>query len=213
MERATDLKSAQKIMGNNFIGPDDLKGISDIMGVEIPAVIPDIRFSPEELEAKKDKCMLIFVVGKLKNGSPLCINALRTKFGIDPDIFEPCFYNQDWYVREDFANGTIKEEWYLIRKFEVKPLNGTDPQVVSNSINSNNYFIPAILGVYVFFSWYFIKKEILWKDMYFWCSDRDNLGDMIYIGRYTDNIGIKKNGFEIHRHLKIRDHYKFISFE
>ena len=47
----------------------------------------------------------------------------------------------------------------------------------------------------------------LWNYDYVWCKDRDNTGDQIYVGRYTDPDGINADGFEIHRHLSIKKSY------
>jgi len=48
---------------------------------------------------------------------------------------------------------------------------------------------------------------LLWKSDFIWCSDKDKNGDQIYVGRYRDPLGVNKNGFNIHRHLKIRNYY------
>ena len=42
---------------------------------------------------------------------------------------------------------------------------------------------------------------------YVWCSDVDDKGDQIYVGRYTDASGLNADGFEIHRHLRIKQNY------
>lgn len=52
--------------------------------------------------------------------------------------------------------------------------------------------------------------EKLWDNDYIWCSDTYNNGDQIYVGRYTDLSGLNADGFEIHRHLKIKNNYGVI---
>ena len=68
-------------------------------------------------------------------------------------------------------------------------------------------FPSAILTSFVFFSYYLLSRELLWKNDFTWCSDLDNNGDQIYTGRYIDPKGINKNGFNIHRHLSIRSYH------
>ena len=56
-----------------------------------------------------------------------------------------------------------------------------------------------------FFAYFLLNDgKILWKDDFVWCQDKDSNNDQIYTGRYLDANGKNKNGFNIHRHLKIR---------
>ena len=64
----------------------------------------------------------------------------------------------------------------------------------------------ALLCAFVFFSNYYnTNGELLWKNDFTWCSDIDSNDDQIYVGRYIDVKGLNKNGFNIHRHLKIKN--------
>ena len=66
----------------------------------------------------------------------------------------------------------------------------------------------AVELTYTFFVNYFVNDgEKLWNNDYVWCSDVDDKGDQIYVGRYTDASGLNADGFEIHRHLRIKNNY------
>ena len=48
----------------------------------------------------------------------------------------------------------------------------------------------------------------MFMEKYFiWCNDVDANGDRIYVGRYFDPLGISKNGFSVHRQLRIKNNY------
>ncbi|PIT93557.1 hypothetical protein COU00_03750, partial [Candidatus Falkowbacteria bacterium CG10_big_fil_rev_8_21_14_0_10_43_11] len=137
-------------------------------------------------------------------GQKLTLNSLRDFFGVNPEIKEPCFYNQDWYFKEKFAEQTVlKNKWYLIGKEVDKNTRGKSPETMKGAA-----FPPAILTAFIFFAYYFhTDGKILWQQDFIWCSDKDNNGDRIYTGRYIDPDRINKNGFNIHRHLSIRQCY------
>lgn len=202
MERTT-IEDAKKIMGDNFIGVDELNSISDKFSVSIPKILPEIPFNTEELIEKKKDYFLLLGVSEFLNGTPINLINLRSLFGINPELSEPCFYNQDWYLKEEFINKVLETKWYLIRKKIID-----DSRAVQPTILDKQYIFPSsILLAYSFFVSWFAKNEILWKNDFVWCSDFDNLGDRIYVGRYFDDKGLGKNGFSIHRHLSIRTNY------
>lgn len=206
-----DHKEAANIMGKNFIGPDELNSIKDKLGIDVSSLnVPEIQYSKEFLKTHANDYILISGVSSLSNNSPLTINNLRDKFGTDPDKYEPCFYNQDWYLKENFASSeTLENKWYLIKKNVYEELRAMYPD--SNVVEEKKIKLPsAILCTYAFFAYYFLNNEILWKDDFVWCSDTDANGDQIYVGRYEDNKKINKNGFNIHRHLKLKKNYSFI---
>ena len=195
-------------MRNNFIGPDELAFIADKMGILVPQTYPIIQFSPKELDEKSEDYILILGLTKMKDGLPLTITTLRNYFGVDPKISEPCFYNQDWYVKEDFVNITLVQKWYLLRKKVFEKSRAIQPEkLLKTDIN----FPSAILCAYTFFAYYFVNMEYLWSYDYIWCNDMDHSGDRIYVGRYIDIEGINKNGFSIHRHLSLRKCYGAIN--
>jgi hypothetical protein len=139
----------------------------------------------------------------MKNKNPLTIKYLRETFGTDPQFSEPCFYNQDWYLKEDFINIQLKTGWYLIRKNIYDFSRAQDPELLKNNYN----YPSAVLSAFVFFACWFVKKESLWKNDFIWCNDKDFNEDRIYVGRYYDKTGLSKNGFSIHRQLRIRNNY------
>jgi len=207
MERITSISDAKEIMADNFIGPDELSLITDKIDFFVPKIIPFIPFSANELNIKRLDYILVFGLSKMKNRRPITIKTLRSHFGIDDKILEPCFYNQDWYMNEDFVNIGLKNEWFLIRKKIIENTRGINPDGLKRS-----YGLPsAIQCAFVFFSYYFINcGELLWANDFVWCSDVDSNGDMIYVGRYVDVNGFSKNGFSVHRHLRIRSNYGII---
>lgn len=181
-------------MNKNFIGIKELEKIKDRFRIKTPAQIPKVSYQPKLLEKLKNSHILIL-------GLPVSINQMRDIFGTDPQKSEPCFYNQDWYLKEDFANKTLDFGWYLISKEIKKETRGKEPKKINESLPL------AVLATYTFFVYYLLTKEKLWDKDFIWCKDTDHNGDQIYVGRYTDPENINKNGFNIHRHLKIRSFY------
>lgn len=211
-----NIQQAEKIFKKNFIGPEQLKEISRKMNISNPfsiGKIPVIKLS--EKEAKKNAKDFILILGVPKNsqGNKLTINAMRSFFGINPDNNEPCFYNQDWYIKEKFASdNTLKFKWYLIRKNILKETRAKIPQKIISKLSKKDKLPSAILATFTFFSYWFLnKKEKLWKNDFIWCDDKDKNGDRIYVGRYQDPKKINKNGFNVHRHLSLRPCYGAIS--
>lgn len=211
-----DIKQAEKIFKKNFIGPTQLKKISRKMDIPDPfsfGKIPIIKLS--EKEAKKIAKEFILILGMPKNinGNKMTINVMRLFFGYNPCASEPCFYNQDWYLKEKFVfQNTLKFEWYLIRKNILKGTRAKIPQKIISKFSKKEKLPSAILATFTFFSYWFLnKKEKLWKNDFIWCDDKDKNGDRIYVGRYQDPKKINKNGFNVHRHLSLRPCYGAIS--
>lgn len=206
MERTTSITEAKQVCGENFIGPNELTLIANNMGIEVPTEIPIIPYTLDELESKRKEYILILGASLMKNGAPLTLRTLRDRFGINPDVSEPCFYNQDWYIKESFIDKSLKSKWFLIRKNLITESRGENPDDIKN----HNCFPSAILCAFSFFACWFHANEYLWKHDFVWCNDYDSNGDRIYVARYFDPTGISKNGFSIHRHLSIRENYGFI---
>ncbi len=189
-------------MGDNFIGVDELKKL-ETLKLSIPDSVPDIPFTFEEIKQKKKDYLLILGISHLKNGELVNINNMMNIFGKDPSVGEPCFYNQDWYLKEDFINIPIQDRWYLIRKDVYD-----DSRAVQPSQLIQKYTFPsAVTCTYSFFITWLLRGEKLWYHDFVWCSDVDHNGDRIYVGKYNDVDGINKNGFSIHRHLGLRQCY------
>lgn len=187
-------------MGDGFVGPDELKSLSFMQGRTFET--PALSFTEESIRAHAATHLLIFTPA-IKE---LTIDQFREEFGVDP-AHEPCMYNQDWYLKEDFASKALLDgAWHLIRKEVLSDARAKRPEEIEISL-SHEQFSSAVTYTFTFFAWWLLRKEILWKHDFLWCSDRDHNGDRIYVGRYEDPAGVNKNGFNIHRHLALRPSY------
>lgn len=205
-------KEAKEIMGENFIGPEDLGKISGKLKIPDPLQfnkgIPAISFDEDFLKKNNQDYLLILGLPEAADGEKLTLNKLRSILGTDPNLSEPCFYNQDWYLKEGFARDTIPDfKWHLISKRIQEDSRGKRPEDLLKDVGIES-FPSAVLTAFVFFANYLLKEgEILWKNDFIWCQDTDHNGDRIYTGRYLDPDKVNKNGFNIHRHLAIRPCY------
>lgn len=200
-----EVVTLQDMFGCNFIGPEQIDKLLGAMGLPLlnEEDIPEMNFPMEVLKTKsKDYLLVMGYAGDAD--TPLNIFALREKFGINPDIHEPCFYNQDWYLAENFINKTLEKRWYLVKKEVLEDTRAIMPDELSQR---GVRFPSAILCTYAFFSYYYSYGQHLWFHDFVWCSDVDHNGDRIYVGKYHDIDGVNKNGFSIHRHLALRDCY------
>lgn len=170
--------------------------------------VAPIPFSSEELQQASREHILLYGIGR-RGGLSITLRSLRKVFGIDPEVSEPCFYNQDWYLAEDFMDRELSDGWYLVRKNVKAEARAVLPEtLLSNGLS----FPPAILCAYTFFAYFFYTGEYLWLDDFVWCEDLDHNGDRVYVGRYRDIDGLNKNGFSVHRHLSLRSCYSAIDF-
>jgi len=214
MERTAAIETLKQHFGRNLILPDELNRISEKLG--IAAILPEsygVPDIPEIVMNHPDQYLVIPGVPFTQDNLPLTLARMRTVYGTDPEKSQPCFYNQDWYLNEAFATETTLEaRWYILLKSVPEPTRARDPEDLLESLFTGSAFPSAILTAYVFFAWYFLTGgEKLWDHDFLWCSDHDHHGDRIYTGRYTDPAGINRNGFNIHRHLKLREQYGAIS--
>jgi len=210
-----DFKKIQEIFGKNFIGPEQLDSIKNNMGIlspfEMTTDIPIIPFDFDVLQKHSTDYILILGIPTAFDNKPLTINKMRSIFGYNPYVKEPCFYDQDWYLKEYFAcRNKLEFKWYLIRKKVFEEGRGKNVNEI-NLVLKHHKLPSAVLACFTFFSYYYLNSnELLWKHDYIWCRDKDHNGDQIYVGRYLDPEGINKNGFNIHRHLEIRTFYSFV---
>ena len=206
MERTT-IEQAKLLFGSNFIGSDELKPLFERMGFLFSSIqMPEIQYSLDDLKKYSKDYILILGISELE-GTKLSIANFRECFGMNSAISEPCFYNQDWYMNEEFIHDSLQLRWYLLRKNVIESSRAVQPtELLKEHIN----FPTAILSVYTFFAYYYAKKEILWHHDFIWCNDTDHNGDRIYVGKYHDVDGVNKNGFSIHRHLALRKCYAAI---
>lgn len=193
-----DYKYAKKLFGKNIIGPDEFKNFPSTF--KLPKITEEIDIHIDNLDYSK--YILLFGPNLMEDGSKLNINKMLNIFGKKSSKNQVAFYNQDWYLREDFAINQLGNKWYLVQKEIVNDSRGATP---SNEFKNN---LPsAVLCTFLFFTWWFKTKEVLWENDYVWCSDFDNQGDQIYVGKYRDLINKKRSGYSIHRHLSIRKNY------
>lgn len=202
MNNCVSMEKAKSIMGDNYIGPEDIRKI-ELIQFATPINVPDIPFTASELTAKKDEYILILGIGTLADGKETTIRNMREIIGKDPDVIEPCFYNQDWYDKESFIDIPMKEEWFLIRKNVYEESRAVQP----TELMKEHRFPSAICCVYAFLVSWLSRGMKLWMHDFVWCSDTDHNGDRVYVGKYHDIDGVNKNGFSIHRHLALRSCY------
>lgn len=205
-----NISKAKQIFKQDLIGPDELSEIHQQLGIADPlgnaTQIPVIPFSEETILEHQGAYLLVLFYPFLKNGGGLSLLSLRHMFGMDPQKREPCFYNQDWYINEDFAKNEAQEAgWFFIRKQIIDQTRGVVPEM--QEVVEITDLPSALLLAYTFLANYLLNDNILWRNDFVWCSDFDANGDRIYVARYMDPLGIAKNGFSIHRHLSIKPHY------
>ena len=189
-------------MCKNIIGLDELK-TAGIPGLLLPPAAPPVPFSGPELERRGDDYLLVLGVSSFSDGTPVTIRNLRKRFGMDPEVSEPCFYNQDWYEKEAFIDIPMEDGWFLIRKNVYENSRAVQPA----ELMKEYAFPPAVRCAYAFFAAWFALGIRLWEHDFVWCSDTDHNGDRIYVGKYHDIDGVNKNGFSVHRHLALRPCY------
>lgn len=198
--------AVKKLFDKNFIGKDELKPFFKALGFgEDEEQECPIQYNNDAdlQKAANDGYILIYGVASI-NGQNITLKFLREKFGVNPDESEPCLYNQDWYMKEDFMDLPLENRWYLIKKDVYEESRAVMPgDLTQQGLN----FPLAILCGYTFFAYFFARNEYLWWHDFVWCCDTDHNGDRIYVGKYNDIDGVNKNGFSIHRHLALRPCY------
>ena len=199
----------RKLFDKNYIGLAELKPFFENLGLDISGIVEsDINYADADLiRAAKAGYILIYGVERI-NDKRITLRLLRDILGINPNLSEPCFYNQDWYMHEDFIDIALNNQWYLIKKEVYEDSRAVMPM---DLIDRGVVFPPAILCAYAFFAYYFLNNEYLWYHDFVWCQDIDHNGDRIYVGKYNDIDGINKNGFSIHRHLALRPCYASVA--
>lgn len=200
----------KEIFGDFFFGPEELEQIADKIGIVAPLSrglpIPPIPFPLDYLQSVAETHLLVLFIPYKPEGEKISLVSMRSFFGYDPAVAEPCFYNQDWYLKEAFANeNNIPLEWKLIRSTVKNDTRGKRPEELL--VTGDALFPEALALAYTFFAAYHLRSMTLWENDFVWCRETDSNGDRIYVGRYNDPAGIAKNGFSIHRHLRISDMY------
>lgn len=199
----------RQLFGVNYIGKEELIPFFNALGFgKVVINERNIQYSDAVLQkAANEGYILVYGVGGIR-GQNITLKLLREKFGVNPDVSEPCLYNQDWYMKEDFMDLTLDDRWYLIKKEVFEESRAVMPgDLTQQGLN----FPPAILCGYTFFAYWYARNEYLWWHDFVWCCDTDHNGDRIYVGKYHDIDGVNKNGFSIHRHLALRQCYASIT--
>ena len=200
--RIMEESRGREVLGKNLIGSEELSCIDNRFSVLVPKEIPDIPFDETEIQNKKNSHILILCVPKFSDGTPVTIANIRKKISLYKD--SPCFYNQDWYLNEQFITKTLEIKWLLVSK----TLLDDSRALPADTVVAKYPLHSAVELTYTFFVNYFVNGgEKLWNNDYVWCSDVDDKGDQVYVGRYTDASGLNADGFEIHRHLRIKRNY------
>ena len=197
--------AALSLFGDRFLGGDELQPLLQALGFpSLSLEETPIPFDADTLQkAASEGCILVWCPASLE-GTAVTLRFLRDRFGIDPAVSEPCFYNQDWYLAEAFMDRPLDGAWHLIRKDVMESSRAVQP---ADLLKTGCSFPPAVLCAWVFFAWYFARNQYLWWHDFVWCSDTDHNGDRVYVGKYHDIDGVNKNGFSVHRHLALRSCY------
>lgn len=196
------IEEIKTMFDKNFIGTTELSKINNSFAIQIPEKIPEISFEKSSLESKKKTHLLLLCPSYFSDGTPITIKTIREK--IEKLAGRPCFYNQDWYLNEQFINKPLEIKWLLVSKSILDESRAMPADKVVSTYKLN----AAVELTFAFFVNYFVNDgEKLWNNDYVWCSDVDDKGDQIYVGRYTDSSGLNADGFEIHRHLRIKKNY------
>ena len=203
MERKATIAEARQLFGENMIGFDELSQLPDMWVLSLPVPEYEIPWTIEELEAYKKDYLLILATDKFINGDPVSLATIKRLVGVNPDEYEPCLYNQDWYDKEDFVHQPIQAGWFLIKRDVFDDSRAVSP----NELEVKHTFPTAIQCAYAFFTMWYSRNVCLWRHDFVWCSDKDHNDDRIYVGKYHDIDGVNKNGFSIHRHLALRPCY------
>jgi hypothetical protein len=206
MERRTTITEAQRLFGKNFIGAEELAAVAGRLPVKLPPEAPPIPYTLQKLAPLAGDYLLLLGTSAMLDGKSLTLLSLRELYGVNPDVSEPCFYNQDWYMAEAFMQTPLEDRWYLLKKNVIAETRAMAPVEIMGEY-PNFHFPPAILCAYAFFACCFVRGEYLWLHDFVWCSDVDHNGDRIYVGKYHDVDGVNQNGFSIHRHLSLRACY------
>lgn len=130
-------------MGTNFIGPKQVNLLLMHMGKELISEIdvPEVNYDEETLRNSASDYILVYGTDALD------ILDIRNFFGVDPEISEPCLYNQDWYMSEEFIRRRIDNKWFLIKRNVLEDTRAVMPmEIISTGVK----FPSAILCVYLF---------------------------------------------------------------
>ncbi len=162
----TSPKRAQKIMGVNFFGTEEIK---ECFG--IPAKETEVPFCEETLLNCRNSHILVL-------GVPLGIKDISEMF---PDIFQDNILLSE----EDFFLKKIKVGWYLIKTPNNFNNRRESFQQSEARLSGTQYIGKAAIYVYVMVLGLKLQRTRIFTSRV-WCQDIDE-GKQVYIGR--DNEG------------------------
>ncbi len=184
----------QKIMGNNFFGPDDyLKYYKDDLG---KFQIPEIPIEPGMLtvpcpfyshEKVADTHSLILLVPEL-NDKPLTMMELQK---LHPAHKQPRFWGYGiWYKDQKFTNTPPCEKpvWVLMLNEMIPNSEGTTRQA-QQSLLPKGYFVPSAIQeiLKLFFHYLTTGGEYLNKYKCARVKDIASDGYYVFLGRFTES--------------------------
>ncbi len=105
---------AKEILSANFIGTKELERLQNHFAVRIPETIPSIPFEKDKLEGCRGTHLLILCTPQFSDGTDISIETIRLKVSLSGET--PCFYNQDWYLKEEFIKKQLGLKWLLVSK-------------------------------------------------------------------------------------------------
>jgi len=199
----------QALFGALYLGPEAWAPFAPRFRATALQAVARPAWRDEFLARHSKTHVLIYAPPQHVDGASITLNSLRACFGVDPTVSEPSFYNQDWYLKEEFAaRQPLEAGWHLLPVSVMEEARAKPPQDIELLLDSAEKFSLAVNYAFAFFAfWLCTGGKRLWEHDFLWCRDLDHNGDRIYVGRYSDPTGINKNGFEIHRHLSLRAFY------
>lgn len=195
---------ARRMFKGSVVGSTELAGIAPRLKLMFPFVAPQVPFKDETMARCSHKHLLIYTPAVHADGRPISIKSMRDILGTNPGEREPCFYNQDWYLNEEFAARPLDSKWHILDMDVSIHNRGIDPKDIMRGMRSREAFPYAVTAAFAFMAYHLLTGSQLWRCDYLWCRDKDHNGDQVYVGRYHDPEGFNLPGFNIHRHLALR---------
>lgn len=177
---------AREIMGANFFGIEEaIKHFGVNPSKRQLAYMAEVPFSEAVLSACKDSHVL---VAYFRN--PLLDVRAKTAQVKLPNNGS-LFCKQNWYDREDFANGKGQLDWYLIRKTPVPDSTSKTWSQQQELLNKEIEETPeARVMVYTIIGHFLNTEEHLFEKVWVCCSDLDSDADGVGVRFGADGLGV-----------------------
>lgn len=180
-------KDARKIMGNNFIGIDEVATYLRIsISKKSRSLLQEVPYSKLTLQELKESHILFPGIPENHYGKPITIVNIRNLIGANSDI-QPCFYPQHWYDDEIFAkNKTCSLRWYLIRKSIIENSSDKTYGVQETMLADNEERASAVEVVYLTILNYYCNGSLrLFESEKVWCHDGTHDYTKVWVGRFN----------------------------